>query len=88
MASAIGYYVAWRMSGGEIEPVAWRRRRKQALDTLNWNGAKRNRLPQQPGHGGRGRRPGYEHGETVSDDVYTLSDTSPEGLYFDDRTRA
>ena len=29
MASAIGFYVAWRMSGGEVEPVAERRRRKR-----------------------------------------------------------
>ena len=35
MAAAIGFYVAWRMAGGEIEPVAERRRRKAALDTLN-----------------------------------------------------
>src|SRR4030095_13980048 len=34
MASAIGYYVAWRMAGGEVEPVAERRRRKAALDQL------------------------------------------------------
>ena len=27
-ASAIGYYVAWKLAGGEIEPVADRRRRK------------------------------------------------------------
>jgi len=34
MASAIGFYVAWRMSGGEVEPIAERRRRKHALDQL------------------------------------------------------
>ena len=35
MAAAIGFYVAWRLSGGEIEPVAERRRRKAALLQLN-----------------------------------------------------
>ena len=34
MAGAIGYYVAWRMAGGEVEPVAERRRRKVAFDAL------------------------------------------------------
>lgn len=30
-ASAIGYYVAWRLAGGETEPIAERRRRRAAL---------------------------------------------------------
>jgi hypothetical protein len=29
-ASAIGYYVAWRLAGGESEPIAERRRRRSA----------------------------------------------------------
>lgn len=31
MAAAIGYYVAWRLSGGESEPISERRRRRTAL---------------------------------------------------------
>lgn len=37
MAAAIGYYVAYRLAGGEIEPVAERRRRKEA--TLAYHAA-------------------------------------------------
>jgi hypothetical protein len=45
MAGAIGYYVSWRMAGGEIEPIAERRRRRaaqqaeatrSATDTGDW----------------------------------------------------
>lgn len=31
MSAAIGYYVAWRLSGGEQEPIAEKRRRRAAL---------------------------------------------------------
>jgi hypothetical protein len=31
MSGAIGYYVAWRLAGGEAEPIAERRRRRAAL---------------------------------------------------------
>lgn len=31
MAAAIGYYVAWRLAGGEGEPIAEKRRRRAAL---------------------------------------------------------
>ena len=31
MAGAIGYYVAWRLAGGETEPISERRRRRAAL---------------------------------------------------------
>ena len=31
MAGAIGYYVAWRLAGGETEPISERRRRRTAL---------------------------------------------------------
>jgi hypothetical protein len=89
MSSAIGYYVAWRMSGGEIEPVAERRRRKQALDTLNLErGKERPDYRNSPATVEEADDLEIADGEQVSDDVYTLSDTGPEGLYFDDRTRA
>lgn len=35
MAGAIGYYVAYRHAGGETEPIAERRRRRQALVALH-----------------------------------------------------
>lgn len=31
MSAAIGYYVAWRLAGGEAEPIAERRRRRSAI---------------------------------------------------------
>jgi hypothetical protein len=31
MSAAIGYYVAWRLAGGELEPIAEKRRRRAAL---------------------------------------------------------
>jgi len=31
MSGAIGYYVAWRLAGGEAEPIAERRRRRAAI---------------------------------------------------------
>ena len=89
MAAAIGYYVAWRMAGGEVEPVAERRRRKTAFDAM----AKEAATP----------RPDYRNSPTTveeaddletdyeeragSDEYYQLSDETA-GLYFDDRTRA
>jgi hypothetical protein len=89
MAAAIGHYVAWRMAGGEVEPVAERRRRKVAFDAL----AKEQQIV----------RPDYrnspatideaddlepDHEERASpDEYYQLSDETA-GIYFDDRTRA
>jgi hypothetical protein len=91
MSSAIGYYVAWRMSGGEIEPVAERRRRKAALDTFNQERGERARLDYRnsPATAEEADDLEIEHGDTVSDDVYSLTDAGQEGLYFgDDRSRA
>lgn len=89
MAAAIGYYVAWRMAGGEVEPVAERRRRKTAMDAI----AAEQKV----------ERPDYRNSPATleeaddlesdyeerssSDDFYSLSDDTA-GLYFDDRTRA
>lgn len=90
MASAIGFYVAWRMSGGEIEPVAERRRRKAALDALNQEKGERAVVDYRnsPATAEEADDTEIDHGETVSDDVYSLSEGDPGGLYFDDRTRA
>jgi hypothetical protein len=89
MAAAIGYYVAWRMAGGEVEPVAERRRRKTAFDAL---AADRQIV-----------RPDYRNSpatteeaddletdydeRTSSDEYYSLNDETA-GIYFDERTRA
>jgi hypothetical protein len=90
MAAAIGYYVAWRMAGGEVEPIAERRRRKAALDRLN-------RDRHQP-------RPDFRNGAFTAEETdqwetdyepslgddqpeYSLTDDSA-GLYFPDRHRA
>jgi len=35
MAAAIGYYVAYRLAGGETEPIAEKRRRREALQALS-----------------------------------------------------
>jgi hypothetical protein len=87
MSSAIGYYVAWRMAGGEVEPIAERRRRKSAIE--------------QQAREARTEKPDYRNSamtaeeaddletdhESVQDDTYALTDETG-GLYFDDRQRA
>ena len=89
MSGAIAYYVAWRMAGGEVEPVAERRRRKTAFDAQ----ALADATP----------RPDYRNSpatieeaddletdyeeRATSDDFYSLSDDTA-GLYFDERNRA
>jgi hypothetical protein len=91
MACAIGYFVAWRLAGGELEPVAERRRRRAALDHLHRERA----LP----------LPDYRNSPLTSAEADDLEvdphdDAQPEagtdfatsdedaGLYFDDRQRA
>jgi hypothetical protein len=89
MASAIGFYVAWRMAGGEIEPVAERRRRKAAIDTLNRErGIEKPDFRNSPATVAEADDVETDYGETVSDDQYSLTDTEDSGLYFDDRSRA
>jgi hypothetical protein len=89
MAAAIGYYVAWRMAGGEIEPVAERRRRRTALREA---AEARTELPADY----RNSPATVEEADDlesddeqdrVRDEFYQLSD-EPTDLYFDDRTRA
>lgn len=90
MSSAIGYYVAWRMAGGEVEPVAERRRRKTAFDALAAE-----RQIERPDYRNSPAtcedaddlETDYEERST-SDDFYSLSDDTA-GLFFgDDRDRA
>jgi hypothetical protein len=89
MAGAIGFYVAWRMSGGEVEPVAERRRRKTARDEL----AKTRGQPvpdfrNSPATLTEADDLEHETHDDPSDDtIYRLSDEDA-GLYFNDRDRA
>jgi hypothetical protein len=90
MASAIGYYVAWRMAGGEIEPIAERRRRRSALEAMN-----REERVAQPDF--RNSPSTVEEADTMERDYdpilgddaadHALTDTHA-GVFFDDRTRA
>jgi len=89
MAAAIGHYVAWRMAGGEVEPIAERRRRKTALDALA-----KDRQTIRPDY--RNSPATTEDADDLetdyeervsSDEFYSLSDETA-GLYFDDRDRA
>ena len=90
MSAAIGYYVAWRMAGGEVEPIAERRHRKSALDALNRERA----LPRpdwrnSPATADEADILEPDHESIVGDDHqdYQLGSDSA-GLHFDDRTRA
>ena len=89
MAAAIGFYVAWRLSGGEVEPVAERRRRKTAFDALAAEQQiERPDYRNSPATAEDADDVETDHDErTTPDDYYSLSDETA-GLYFDDRTRA
>jgi hypothetical protein len=88
MAAAIGFYVAWRMAGGEIEPIAERRRRKAALDQLNRDAGQ----PVPDYRNSPSTAAEADERETDPDaieDPYAFSpEDSDHGLYFDERTRA
>lgn len=90
MSSAIGYYVAWRMAGGEMEPIEERRKRKAqaqrdavgkaAAATRDWRNS--------------GMTAEEAHAQEDPDDADYDSDGEdatggPAGLsFFDDRDRA
>lgn len=82
-ASAIGYHVAWRLAGGEAEPIAERRRRRAQLVEIGKQGGKvrdwRNSAV-TAGEADEGRDPDTAEFDDWSDD--------PASLYFDDRGRA
>jgi len=90
MAAAIGYYVAWRMAGGEVEPIAERRQRKAALDALNQERhTPRLDFRNGPSTAEEADDLEQDHDPIVGDDHqdYQLSDDDA-GLYFNDRSRA
>lgn len=82
MESAIGYYVAYRHAGGETEPIAERRRRREAL-----------KARQTESHGSR---PDWrntavsseeaDQGVDHADDEFEDSAGATAGLHFDPRT--
>ena len=91
MAAAIGYYVAWRMAGGEVEPVAERRRRRSAANAAASAAA----TPRPDYRNSPATAEEADDLETddedrpVTDEFYSLTDDSASsGLYFDDRSRA
>jgi len=82
MAGAIGYYVAWRMAGGETEPIAERRRRRAALQAATVeSGGVRLDWRNSPATA-------EEVDRHVEDDDEFASDLGTDnGLHFDDRNR-
>lgn len=80
-ASAIGYYVAHRLAGGEAEPIAERRRRREAIKALR----------AQEGdtflaHDFRNSEASAEETDLGVDDAGEFDDSASDGnLYFDPR---
>lgn len=90
MAAAIGYYVAWRLAGGEIEPVAESRRRRQAMVDLA-----RERHEDVPDYRNSPATLAEaddvepDHDSRHADRLFDIADDQGEsGLYFDERARA
>jgi len=88
MSSAIGFYVAWRMSGGEVEPVAERRRRKTAREA---QAQARGEEPAEYRNTAVTREEADDledsHDDSRDETVYNISDER-SNLYFDERDRA
>ncbi len=83
MAAAIGYYVAWRLAGGEHEPIAEKRRRRTAL-LAQAPDANRPRLDYR-----NSAMTTDEVAAHVEEDDEFTDDLNPgAALYFDSRTRA
>ena len=81
MAAAIGYYVAWRLAGGEHEPIAEKRRRRTALAAQNPGISAVRRDYRNSGF-----TSDEAHEQTEADDEFA-DDTAPgASLHFDART--
>jgi hypothetical protein len=81
ISAAIGYYIAYRLAGGEAEPIAERRRRKSALDAYH---AQQSTVVQR-----RDWRNSDIEAEKIPQGVTDGSeddDTEPAGLFFDERS--
>lgn len=79
MAAAIGYYVAYRHAGGEQEPIAERRRRREAMKALN---ADPNRLRQDF----RNSAVSADEADSGVDHAYDEFAEDHHGLHFDPRS--
>jgi hypothetical protein len=91
MSAAIGFYVAWRMSGGEVEPVAERRRRRSAAEALAAHTAQpRPDYRNSPATLEEADEQEMDHeAEHTLDDLYRIDGSPDADLYFgDDRDRA
>lgn len=90
MSAAIGFYVAWRMSGGEVEPVAERRRRRSAAEAMAaHNATPRPDYRNSPATTDEADEQELDHeSEHTLDDLYRTDDDDASGLYFNDRHRA
>jgi hypothetical protein len=90
MAASIGFYVAWRMSGGEVEPVAERRRRRTAADALaRYHATPRPDYRNSPATSDEADEQELDHeSEHTLDDLYRIDGDETGDLYFDDRSRA
>ena len=89
MAAAICYYVAWRMSGGEVEPVAERRRRKTAREQLAAvSGRQQADYRNSPATVGEADDLEPEHDDPSDDDPLFRLTYEEGGLFFDERNRA
>ena len=78
MCGAIGYYVAYRHAGGEQEPIAERRRRREALKALHTDA-----LYGKPDY--RNTAVTMDEADQGVDHAFDEFTESPAGLHFDPR---
>jgi hypothetical protein len=85
LAGAIGYYVAWRLAGGEHEPIAERRRRRVAIQAV----ADAEGRPKGDWRNLAVTSDEADHG-MESDDEFAddLTADGAAGLHYDERNRA
>lgn len=83
MAAAIGYYVSWRMAGGETEPIAEKRRRRAAQQAQSLTAGQRH------GRDYRNSDVTTEEADQHQEDGDEFADDLSEGssLHFDPRNR-
>lgn len=81
MQAAIGYYVAYRHAGGETEPIAERRRRREALKALHAESAAHRPDWRNTAVSSDDADQGVDHAHDEFDDA-----AAPAGLHFDPRT--
>lgn len=85
-SSAIGYYVAWRMAGGETEPIAERRRRRSALRAQQDQDQRHRRVGMDYRNTGATAQEQDLHLEAEDGEFADDLIGSDSGLHFDPRT--